>query len=71
MAGEMARQLRALIALAKDLGSIPSTHIVVRIYLNSSSRGPSAFSDTKYLPDAQTYMWYTVIPAGKTVICIK
>jgi hypothetical protein len=32
-AGEMAQQLRALIALPKDLGLIPSNHLVVHNHL--------------------------------------
>jgi hypothetical protein len=31
--GEVAQWLRALVALAEDLGSVPSTHMVVHNYL--------------------------------------
>ena len=40
VAGEMAQQLRVLTLLAKELNSVPCTHIVS--HSNSSSRGPNA-----------------------------
>ena len=38
----MAQQLRALVALAEDLGLVPSTHLVVNNTCESSSGGSDA-----------------------------
>jgi hypothetical protein len=42
-AGEMAWQLRVLVALVKDQGSVPSTHMWLTTIQNSSSRRADAF----------------------------
>ena len=57
-----AQWLRALAALAEDLGSILSTHLVAQ-NCNSSSKG----SGTLFWPLWKLHMWYP----GKSPICIK
>jgi hypothetical protein len=37
-AGEMAKWLRTLAAVAEDVGLVPSTHVVIYKHLNSSFR---------------------------------
>lgn len=41
--GEMARWLKALAAFTKDLGSVPSTHVVAHICNSSSMRSDALF----------------------------
>lgn len=54
--GEIAQQLRELIILPEDLGSIPSTHMVAHNPpVNSSSREPIPFSSLCGY-QGQTYM---------------
>lgn len=58
---------RALAALAEDLTSLSSTHMVIPITCNPSSRGSdafSAFTDT-------IQMWYVDICADRTPVIIK
>lgn len=43
----MARQVGALAVLAKDVSSIPSTHMVLTTTCNYSSRGREAFLSLK------------------------
>lgn len=61
-AAEMVQQLRALAALAKDPGSIHSTHRCLTTVWNSRSRESDAFS----LP--QAHMWCTYIMQAKCLI---
>lgn len=49
MGQEMAQQLTALVALAKDLDFIPSTHTVAHNLCHSSFRGP--------MPSANLYQY--------------
>lgn len=66
-AGAMAQKLRALAALIWDLGSIPSTHLVVHNYLQLQVQDPMPSSD---LYGHQTHM-YTGIHTSNAVIQIK
>lgn len=65
------RCLRALVALAEDLGSIPSTPMVAHNHLslcNTGSKNPMATSE---LPRHQTRICYTDIHAGKILRQVK
>ena len=68
MDGEMAQPLRALAALAEDLGQIPCTHMVVYNQLDPPFPGDLMPSSGLYMH--QTCMWDTDIHAGKIVIHI-
>ena len=65
---EMAQQLRALAALAEDLGSVPSTHTVVHNHLKLHFWG-NMVSCSDFC-EHQTHVWSTYADAGKTVIHI-
>jgi hypothetical protein len=66
--GEMSQQLRALVALTKDPGPVPSTHIAASSICNSKSRETKvllASEGTGHTCGAQTYIW------AKTLTHIK
>jgi hypothetical protein len=62
--GEVAQCLRALAAFPEGLGSIPSTHMVVTIVCNSSSKRPDALC----WPLQALHTTVVHIPTGKTPI---
>ena len=64
----MAQQLRALVSLTEDLGSVPALSWWLKALCNYSSRICDALSDLHRL---QACMWCTDMPAGKTPIHIK
>lgn len=69
-AGGITQQLRALVSLAKDLGSVLSIHIA-SLYItvcHSRSRGSS---DLFSLLEHQAPKWSPGIHVGKTTMCIK
>lgn len=57
-AGQLAWQLRALVAIAKDQGLITSTRMSVHNHLKTSVSGPSSdVIDTRHVRASDTYMY--------------
>lgn len=66
-AGETAQWLRALDALAEDLGSCPSAHMAAYNFPRSSSRG----SNTPFYLSWALGTYMVHIHIGKTLIHVK
>ena len=63
-AGDLARQLRSLVAFVEDPGLVPSIHMAAQNYLTLVSRNPMSSSDVHR---HQACRWYTNIHVGKTL----
>lgn len=71
---ELTRQFRALVTLAEDPSSIPSTQQQLTTICTSSPRDPTPSSNHHHhhhLPNLQRYQTCAHIHAGKTHIHIK
>lgn len=70
-AEEIALQLKALVALAENLGSVLNFHIVVHKQPpdNSHSRGSAALFQPPR--ESDVYTWYIYIHASKILIHIQ